>query len=200
MIEGDPCLIVKYIQCLEKLLIPTEGRFSLKELKDPHSTFSIRRNIFNEIEDSLIEFREIFTRLTVEPNSEIMRNLSQILGYGLGSTPESDDILLGILATIYCINSDISNEFDVLSQFPFERFTSRKSAQLFRKFLHHNFPRELQPFLKIFREQSPESTAISRFEQEARKIRTIGASSGHYFLLGVLWELEYYEKQLSSNE
>ncbi len=193
-------MIIKYIQCLEKLLIPTEENFSLKNLKDPQSAFPIRKKIFKEIEDFLIEFQKIFPYLTVKPISEIMKNLSNILGYGLGSTPESDDILLGILCTIYSINSDVQKEFEVLAQIPFERFTSQKSAQLFRRFLQRNFPRELQPLLKLLREQSPESTTISRFEQEARKIRTIGASSGHYFLLGVLWELQFYEKQLRSNK
>ena len=199
-IEGDSCLIVKYIQCLEKLLIPTRENFPLKNLKDPPSTFPIQREIIEEIEELLIEFREIFPHLAVKPISETMTTLSNILGYGLGSTPESDDILLGILTTIYSLNSDISKEFEVLAQFPFERFTSQKSAQLFHRILHNNFPHELQPFIRLLKDQSHEHNAISRFEQEARKIRMMGASSGHHFLLGVLWELQFHKEHLNSND
>ncbi|MHA2245936.1 MAG: oxamate carbamoyltransferase subunit AllH family protein [Candidatus Hodarchaeales archaeon] len=182
------------IRCLEKVLSPLEEVFFLNPLLEPQSRSINQQKIFSKIENFLREFCENFSNLREKSISEIMRILSHILGYGLGSTPESDDIFLGILATIYCFNSHVSKEFEILSQIPFERFTTKKSAKLCRRFLNQNFPFELLPFLELLKTKLKNNKTKSRFEQEIRKIRTIGASSGEYFLLGVLWKLQFNDK------
>lgn len=190
-LEEDSSLKSRQIRCLEKVLSPLEEDLFLNPLIEPPSSIINKQKIFSKIENHLREFCENFSNLRDKTISEIMRILSHILGYGLGSTPESDDIFLGILATIYCLNSHVSKEFEFLSQFPFERFTTQKSAQLCRKFLNQNFPFELLPFLELLKARLKDDQTKFRFEQEIRKIRTIGTSSGEYFLLGVLWKLEF---------
>jgi hypothetical protein len=147
----------------------------------------------NEIESHLREFHKNFTSLIRLSVSQIITNLSHILGYGLGSTPESDDIFLGVIAAIHCLNSDRNKEFELLSKMPFERFTTAKSARMCRLFLNHNFPAELSIFLELLKSPLNDNKSRDRFEQEVRKISKIGSSSGFYFLQGVLWELKKLE-------
>lgn len=155
------------------------------------------QKVLNIIGNPLKEFHKNFSNLADNTVSKIKKNLSCILGYGLGSTPESDDVFLGILATIYCMNPQISKEFEFLAQIPFEKLTTLRSARLCRRFLRENFPSELLPFLRLLRTQLIDDQTKFRFEQEIRKIRRIGTSSGYYFLLGVLWELKYVTKHIS---
>lgn len=185
----------QHIKCLENVFNSIEEDISSKSLKEPHSSPYIIKNVFTKIENSLIEFRADFSNLKEKSVCEIMSNLSTILGYGLGSTPESDDIFLGILAAIYCFRPDLHEEFEFLSNFTFERYTTSKSAKLFRKFLKKNFPLEIIPFLNLLRVPLKDNQTKFRFEQEICKIRAIGTSSGINFLFGVLWEIQYYEKQ-----
>lgn len=184
----------QHIQCLESVLNPIKEVFCFNSLKEPHSSLSNPQKVFTKIESSLMEFRKSLTNLRGNSINEIMRNLSLILGVGLGSTPESDDIFLGILAAIYCFQMDIRQKFEFLSHFPFERFTTLKSAQLCRRFLKKNFPSEIVPFLNLLKDPLQNDQSKFLFEQEIRKIKTIGTSSGYYFLLGVLWELKRNEK------
>jgi hypothetical protein len=82
--------------------------------------------------------------------------------------------------------------------FPFERFTTPKSSHLIRKILTKNFPSEITPLIELLKIQKNDNKTIHQFELEVRKIRTLGASSGYFFLLGVLWELENYQAWLQS--
>ncbi|MFX1248576.1 MAG: DUF2877 domain-containing protein [Promethearchaeota archaeon] len=180
-----------HIHCLKRGLNQFEDNTAFKSQLKSKISFQNKQNILSEIEDHLREFRMNLTHLKDKPVSYIMGNLSHILGYGLGSTPQSDDIFLGILAAIYCLNNHVQSEFEFLSKLPFERFTTSESAQLCRNFLHQNFPSEIIPFLELLKDPLNDNYAKFRFEEEIHKINSIGTSSGYYFLLGVLWELEY---------
>lgn len=183
----------RHIRCLEEVLILLEGKSLLNPLLELKSSHFNYQKVFNEIENHLKEFYKNFTNLSRMPVSQIMTNLSHILGYGLGSTPESDDIFLGVIAAIYCLNSDRIKEFEFLSKFPFERFTTMKSSKMCREFLNHNFPAELSIFLELMKAPLNDNKSRDRFKQEVRKISKIGSSSGSYFLRGVLWKLKYFE-------
>lgn len=157
----------------------------------PHAKSSL---ILYKIENSLIDFCVDFSRLIEKSLSETLNNLSHILGYGLGSTPESDDIFLGVLIALYCMNPTLKKEFEFLSVLPFERYTTAKSAQLIRRILKQHFPPEIIPFIELLKNSFRGNHRKSSFEQEIRKIRALGASSGYYFLIGVLWELKFLSK------
>jgi hypothetical protein len=183
-----------YIQCLEKVLNPLTTDCSYKTLIQSQTFQQNRVNLLQKIEGPLREFQKDFFSLIEKKIAEIERNLSQILGYGLGSTPESDDIFIGTLVANLCLNENIDDHCKYLSMFPFERFTTPKSAQLIRNILTRNFPPELIPFIELLKIRKEDYQLIHQFELEVRKIRTLGASSGYYFLLGVLLELENYQK------
>ncbi|MFX0123942.1 MAG: DUF2877 domain-containing protein [Candidatus Hodarchaeota archaeon] len=187
----------QHILCLEKVLNPLTVDSSYISLIKSKTTIQCKLKIIQEIKDPLEEFQKDFKKLRGKKTEEILKNLSHILGYGLGSTPESDDLFLGILAVNYCLNGDVCNEFALLASFPFEKFTTSESAQLIRKFLTQNFPPELVPFLRLLKGQLKDDQGKIRFELEVRKIRSLGTSSGYYFLLGVLWGLKYNIKRIS---
>ncbi|MFX1508651.1 MAG: DUF2877 domain-containing protein [Promethearchaeota archaeon] len=178
-------MVNNYIQCLEKVLNPLTYESSYEGLIKSQQN---RVNLLQRIEGPLREFQRDFFNLREKRIVE--RNLSLILGYGLGSTPESDDIFMGTLVAKFCLNKNIDENCKYLSMFPFERFTTHKSAQLIRKILTKNFPSEIIPLIELLKIQKNDNQTIHQFELEARKIRTLGASSGYYFLLGVLWELK----------
>lgn len=178
-------------------MMPLEGENPHNSLLKLQYPISNEKRIFIRIENPLKEFHKNLTNLIDEPISKIIKNLSSILGYGCGSTPESDDIFLGILATIYCLNPQIGKEFEFLSQIPFEKLTTNQSARLCRRFLKQNFPSDLITFLKLLKTPLYDDQVKIRFEHEIRKIRRIGTSSGYYFLMGVLWELKYATDHIS---
>ncbi|MFX0171451.1 MAG: DUF2877 domain-containing protein [Candidatus Hodarchaeota archaeon] len=168
-----------YIQFLRELLCPIKG-ISLN---------TTEKAIIAKISPKLLEFRKNFTILTKIPVSVILDDLSKVLGYGEGSTPLSDDVFLGMVATIYSLESDVEKEFEILSKIPFERFTTSKSSQLCRDFVKRNFPHEIESYLKLIRSDLSNSSTRVHFKQEINKICNIGGSSGKFFLFGSFWEL-----------
>ncbi|MCK5343677.1 MAG: hypothetical protein KAR20_09745, partial [Candidatus Heimdallarchaeota archaeon] len=66
----------------------------------------------------------------------------------------------------------------------------KKSSILIRKFLRGNFPVEVQKLINLMDVKNQ----ADKFEWELRKVKMIGASSGLFFLVGVLWQIQYYEK------
>ncbi|MFW9906859.1 MAG: DUF2877 domain-containing protein [Candidatus Thorarchaeota archaeon] len=187
-------MVTHYIQCLEKVLKPFTCKSPYQGLIRSQTFHKNRINLLQKIKDPLGEFQKDFIHLKEKKIAEIERNLSQLLGFGLGSTPESDDIFIGILVAKFCLNEDIDETCKYLSLFPFERFTTPKSTQLIRKILTRNFPPEIIPLIELLKNQEEDNQLIDQFELEVRKIRALGASSGYYFLLGVLWELKNYQK------
>jgi hypothetical protein len=170
-----------HIQFLKELLFPLES----SSLDIPETI------IIDRINPSLLKFRKNFKKLTKIPVFAILDSLSQILGYGEGSTPISDDIFLGMIATIYSLESDISKEFELLARIPFERFTTSKSSQLCRNFFYLKFPIEIECYLELIKTSLSDPLRKSLFKREIKKIYTFGASSGKSFLLGSLWELNF---------
>ena len=186
-------MVNSYIQCLEKVLNPLTYESSYGALIKSQQN---RVNLLQKIEGPLKEFQKEFFNLREKKIDETERILSQILGYGLGSTPESDDIFIGTLVAKFSLNEDIDDSCKYLSMFPFERFTTPKSSRLIRKILTKNFPSELIPLIELLKIKKNTNQTIHQFELEVRKIRILGASSGYFFLLGVLWELENYQARL----
>jgi hypothetical protein len=183
-----------YIKCLEKVLTPFINDSSYETLTKYQSFQQNKADLLQKIEDPLREFQKGFSNLREKKIAEIERNLSHILGYGLGSTPESDDIFIGTLVAKFCLNEDTDDNCKYLSMFPFERFTTPESSRLIRKILTRNFPPEIIPFIQLLKIQKEDYQLTGQFEIEVQKIRTLGASSGYYFLLGVLLELKNYQK------
>ncbi|UCG01209.1 MAG: DUF2877 domain-containing protein [Candidatus Heimdallarchaeota archaeon] len=175
---------------------PVRKEPSLDSLLNHQFPLLNEQNMLQMINSPLKEFQKDFMNLREKQIDSLMRNLSQILGYGLGSTPQSDDLFLGILTAKYCLNKEVSEIFRYLTNLPFEKLTNSRSAQLIRRFLNQNFPPEIIPFIKLLKAQLDNQEKL-QFEHEVRKIRTFGNSSGYYFLLGVLWELKYNDNHIS---
>ena len=87
---------------------------------------------------------------------------------------------------------EIKEKLLQLATMRYESFTTKKSSILIRKFLRGNFPPEVQKLITLFEVKNQ----TDKFESELRKVKMIGASSGMYFLVGLLWQLQYYEKQI----
>lgn len=151
--------------------------------------------LLTRIEKSLLEFQEIIRRNKPVDFQIVFPVLENFLGFGEGSTPQSDDVFLGIIATISSKEPELGQKLSSLTTIPFEKFTSRTSSSLIRSFLRNNHPSELYQFIKLLKLDDLPSSQLSKYEWELRRIKSIGASSGLYFLVGVLWQLNYYENQ-----
>ncbi|MHA2226942.1 MAG: oxamate carbamoyltransferase subunit AllH family protein [Candidatus Hodarchaeales archaeon] len=187
----DPLLIEAHIQCLEKMIkLSNENDALISLIGTTHNKID-RMNVLKEIEVPLFKFRDNFSSINEKTPQNILDNLSQILGHGSGSTPESDDIFLGVITSIHVLSSQFQEQFNILSKFPFTRITTSKSARLIRLFINRNYPSILMQFIELLMCPIENSNKFSLFEQEIRKIQAIGASSGYNFLIGVLWGLKY---------
>ncbi|MHA2307532.1 MAG: oxamate carbamoyltransferase subunit AllH family protein, partial [Candidatus Hodarchaeales archaeon] len=147
--------------------------------------------VLGSLGPKILEFRNKLNEVSVISINRLSESLTQILGVGKGSTPISDDFLIGIFFTINYTDPSLADQIELLTQFPFQRYTTSKSAQLIRKFLRKNFPEEVIALLNIFKAPLNFNSSILKLEAEINKVNLIGASSGFYFLLGVLWELKY---------
>jgi len=78
----------------------------------------------------LFELRIQIKNLTKKKIPVLKDLLKGILGFGEGSTPFSDDILLGFLATYYYIEPKIEKNFKILALFPYERYTTKGVEKL----------------------------------------------------------------------
>jgi hypothetical protein len=147
----------------------------------------------NNLEKQLLEFQEVIRENELKFFDKAHSIISNLIGVGKGSTPQSDDIFLGIIIALYCKEPELRAKLTNLATFPFEKLTSRKSSSLIRSFLRYNFPDEIATFIELLNLDSLTLNQSLKFNAELQKIKLIGASSGRYLLLGVLWQLEYYE-------
>jgi hypothetical protein len=141
------------------------------------------------IETPLVQFQEEIHQSGILNIENMNTILSDLLGVGKGSTPQSDDVFLGVLTVMTIIEPNISIKFLHLATIRFETFTTKKSSIMIRKFLHGNFPKEVLKLVNLLKVKNQ----IDKFEFELRKVKTIGASSGMFFLVGLLWQIQYYE-------
>ncbi|MHA2277616.1 MAG: oxamate carbamoyltransferase subunit AllH family protein [Candidatus Kariarchaeaceae archaeon] len=158
----------------------------------------IERNIQKNKYEQLLERLDVplkrFQEEIHQPgilNAKKMNTIfSDFLGIGKGSTPQSDDVFLGVLTVMSIIEPNIAVNYSYLATMKYETFTTKKSSILIRKFLLGNFPREVQKLIRLLKRKDQ----MDKFESEIRKIKVIGASSGLFFLVGLLWQFRYYEK------
>jgi hypothetical protein len=149
----------------------------------------------NHLETQLLKFQEIIHEKKVFNYEKLESIIPNLIGIGEGSTPQSDDIFIGIISTILCKEPDIAVKLTRLATFSFEKLTSRKSSSLIRSFLRNNIPDELTEFLELLSLKYLTPSQLLKYNTELQRIKLIGASSGLHFLYGVLWQLEYYENQ-----
>ncbi|WP_455143607.1 oxamate carbamoyltransferase subunit AllH family protein [Candidatus Hodarchaeum mangrovi] len=142
------------------------------------------------------EFRSMLMRKEYSINDSFLL-LRSILGEGKGSTPESDDIIIGILCCFQIFKPEY--DFSFLSSFPFEKFTTSKSSILLRSILRKRYPKELQKFLDLLNKSSLSSIQRRAFSSEIQKIAQIGATSGVNFLHGIFWEMDNILNESNSN-
>ncbi len=148
-----------------------------------------------QIEPLLIKFQQEIYQYPNSINEIKERTLPNMLGIGVGSTPESDDIFIGVITAMKCIQPSISNILYELSSIKFEEYTTKKSASLIRYFLRGHYPDEIKPFTDLLKHKYLTQEHIKSLKSEIRKIKVVGASSGYNFLIGTLWQLKFYEKQ-----
>ena len=146
----------------------------------------------DHLETQLLEFEEAIHEKTPFYLNKLQPITSNIIGIGEGSTPKSDDIFLGIVTTLHCKEPEIGSKLSRLTTIPFEKLTTRRSSLLIRLFLRNNIPDELTKFTRLLSLKSLTPSQSLKFNKELKRIKLIGASSGRYFLNGVLWQLEYY--------
>ena len=153
------------------------------------------KRLLTRIEPFLLMFQTEIHNSNDKSRGITTSTIPNLLGIGEGSTPQSDDLYLGIVATIKCKEPSLSEVLQNLSLIKYESYTTRKSSSLIRSFLRYNFPDEIKPIIELLKIDFPSTAHIMKFKLEIQKIKLIGASSGYYFLVGVLWQLEYYENQ-----
>ena len=142
------------------------------------------------LETPLKNFSEEILQTEALNISKINNIYSKLLGIGQGSTPQSDDIFLGVITVMSIMDPKIKVKLINLATMRYESFTTKKSSILIRKFLRGNFPVEVQKLINLMDVKNQ----ADKFEWELRKVKMIGASSGLFFLVGVLWQIQYYEK------
>ena len=145
--------------------------------------------LLDRLETPLKKFQKEILQSEVSNTSEINAIYSELLGVGQGSTPQSDDIFLGVITMMSIIKPEIKEKFLQLATIRYETFTTKKSSILIRKFLRGNFPPEVQKLITLIGVRNQ----TDKFESELRKVKMIGASSGMFFLVGLLWQIQYYE-------
>jgi len=176
---------------LEDQLTNQDSKIEIIKEIEKTSIIITQDAILSSLGGKFLDFRDKLNDISVVSIKRLSEPLIQVLGIGQGSTPISDDFLLGIFFTINITDPSLANQIGQLSQFPFQRYTSTKSAQLIRRFLRRNYPKEVTPLMDILKGPLNSNSSVLKLKTEVNRVRLIGASSGYYFLLGILWELKY---------
>jgi len=179
-----------------QLLVLIEGIMSIfSQIISEELALETHQWLLMRIEPKLVKFQQEIKDCYTNYQIIVSSTIPNLLGIGEGSTPESDDLFLGVIATIICKNPSFSEFFNRLTTMKFEDYTTRRSSLLIRRFLRENYPKEIRSFIALLKSESYSSSYLSKLKLEIQKIKRIGASSGYFFLVGVHWQLEYYEKQ-----
>ena len=152
--------------------------------------------ILKHLEKDLVKFQDTIRQDQLWDHLIIHSIFKNLLGIGEGSTPQSDDVFLGIIATMNSKEQVFHKKFLRLATFPFDKVTSRKSSTLIRSFLRKNYPKELYAFIELLNQKELSSSQLLKYNREIQRIKLLGASSGIFFLVGVLWQLNYYQNKL----
>lgn len=179
------------ISSLENQLFSMDLKIKIINKFGDNPTLIIEDAVLDNLAIKFFEFRTMLNNFSMISIHSMSKCLIQILGVGKGSTPISDDFLIGILFTIYLTDPFLVDQYELLAQFPFQKYTTSKSAQLIRKFLRNNFPKEVRTLFNLFKTPLNSASTVLKLENEIKKIKLIGVSSGYYFLLGILWELKF---------
>jgi hypothetical protein len=171
---------------------------TVKGTKMSHHLEILERNLqkndyvhfLNRIEAPLKKFSEEIIQTGPIDILHLNTIYSELLGLGEGSTPQSDDVFLGVITVISILDLKTKEKFVNLAVMKYEDFTTKKSSIMIRRFLRGNYPVEVQKIIESLNGKD----RIDEFESEIRKVKSIGASSGFFFLVGLLWQLQYYEK------
>ena len=82
-----------------------------------------------------------------------------------------------------------------------ERAVGLKNVTINEPFFQGHFPIDpIMPGVLILESMAQVGGLLAyltdqdKFEGELQKVKTIGASSGMFFLVGLLWQIQYYEK------
>ncbi len=175
-----------------KFLISPNVRIILEELLTQKYT---KNHTFLLKEYPLLKefFQKVKLPLNQQTANDIYLNLSKLIGKGQGSTPEYDDLFCGLIAYLI-VEKEIEDEtLLLLVKYPYERQTTLKSSKIIRRILNKNYPTELVNFLELISHELSTDDQITQFRNESKKILSIGASSGYYFLKGTLFGLKLSE-------
>ncbi|MHA1969377.1 MAG: oxamate carbamoyltransferase subunit AllH family protein [Candidatus Hodarchaeales archaeon] len=123
------------IRSLEKHLFFTDSKIKIIDKFEKGSNIIVQDAVLGSLGPKILEFRNKLSEVNVISINSLSESLTQILGVGEGSTPISDDFLIGIFFTINYTDPSLADQIELLTQFPFQRYTTSKSAQLIRKFL-----------------------------------------------------------------
>ncbi|MHA2173456.1 MAG: oxamate carbamoyltransferase subunit AllH family protein [Candidatus Hodarchaeales archaeon] len=153
--------------------------------------------LLERINQPLESFQSLLRSDQIQNASIFDQPIRKILGIGAGSTPQSDDIFLGKIATMNLLEPDLESKLLILASYRFEEVTTKKSSILIRRFLRKNNPDEILQFLEVLNKNIPDLVREKDLKNEIQKIIVIGASSGSFFLVGVLWQLRYCQSPLN---
>ncbi|MHA2238380.1 MAG: oxamate carbamoyltransferase subunit AllH family protein [Candidatus Hodarchaeales archaeon] len=151
--------------------------------------------LLERINQPLESFQSLLRTDRIQNASMFDQPIKKILGIGAGSTPQSDDIFLGKIATMNLLEPDLELKLLILASYRFEEVTTKESSILIRRFLRKNNPDEILQFLEALKKNISDLFNKKNLKNEIQKVKSIGASSGTFFLVGVLWQLRYYENQ-----
>ncbi|MHA2367053.1 MAG: oxamate carbamoyltransferase subunit AllH family protein [Candidatus Hodarchaeales archaeon] len=179
------------IRILENQLIILNSKIEIDHESDKISNIIAQDAVLYSVGGNYLDFRNKLNNISIVSIKRLYKPLIKVLGIGEGSTPISDDFLIGIFFTINLTDPSLAIQIELLSQFPFQRYTTSKSAQLIRRFLRKNYPKEVTAIMDLFKDPLNSNSSVLKLETEINRVKLIGASSGYYFLLGALWELKY---------
>ena len=156
------------ISSLENQLFSLDSKIKIINKFGDKPTLIIEDAVLNNLAIKFFEFRSKLNNFSMISLHSISNLLIQILGVGKGSTPLSDDFLLAILFTIYHTDPFLVDQYELLAQFPFQKYTTSKSAQLIRRFLRKNFPKEVRNLFNLFKTPLNSASTVLKLETEIK--------------------------------
>lgn len=142
---------------------------------------------YQQLEKEIIRFKKNFLK---EEKAAIQTSVQRLLGLGLGLTPSGDDFLTGLLL-VFCEETTDNENLRTIIQEQWHRTNRISQHQLY----FATKGRGKRSLLQVVRGIGQATDPLLDFENAVAETLSVGSTSGHDLLLGVLTGFDLWHKK-----
>ncbi len=164
-------LVIQYV----KQITNGESLFYLLGENGPKTDSKFLQVLFEEFDQAFLALKK----------GALDFGLSQMIGKGLGVTPQGDDFVLGALTALKSVEKMLNYHYQATLKNDFN-FSSAITKKGFRELKENEVAKITKDFLEVFSKKSLQDF-LSSYQEVTNKLIHVGHTSGEDFISGLLF-------------